>query len=141
MKQVNILLFILVLNSLLENAKMLHNTNNSFKAYKLETNIDNPKILLPKYGKEFFKPIRINYVLVTNQILNNYKTGISNEIFILFKKLVIDPVDSFFKKTIKVFPLSNFPQNLNFSRLNPNKTSFDFNVGKFVQGYVKIYVI
>jgi len=140
MKQTSIILIILILNSLIENAEMLIKKNKSFKAYTFETKVDDPNILLPKYGgQKFFKPIRINYILVTHQIVPNYKRGISNESFLLFKRLIIDPVDLFIKKTIKVFPLSNFPQNLNFAKPSLN-TFLNFNVGKYVQGYVIIII-
>lgn len=140
MKQtsISLLLSLFVINTFLEKAKMFYNNNKSFKAYMHDSKLNNVNILLPKYGQNYFTEIRINYVHVTDQIIPNYKTGISNETFLLFKELIIDSVDSFLKKTMKVFPLSNFPQNLIFSRPNEDKTFWNFNIGKYVQGYVSL---
>jgi len=135
MKQTCIIVLFLVIITILENYVLLKNKNKVLKVYKHVTNSD-PKKLLPKYGFKYFKPIRINYVHTTDKVVTNYKSEYTNEEFLFFKKLILEPVDNFFKKSLKLFPLSNFPKNLIFTRNNDKGVSMDFDVGKHVQDYV-----
>ncbi len=117
-------------------------TNNKikFQVYNHIANIE-LKTLLPKYGYGYFRPIRINYVHITDKVIPNFLSEYSDEKFAIFKKLIIDPVDTFFKNSIKLYPLYDFPEKMIYSRIGENGNMVNFDIGKFIRGYVLISFI
>ncbi len=127
MKQ-SILLILALLITYLTISFALNNRSRFEKKKKSTIN----RNLYPKYGYQFFKPIRINYVLLDSSIVPRFQCPWDQNKFQAFKSLIIDPVDKFFQKSIKVYPLNEAP------KLAKGKLNFEFG-GPFSVDYTNYF--
>lgn len=137
MKHYSICVFLMIVIYMFH-LEMTRTVSRKSQIYDLILSQSEIMYILPKNGASTFQPIRINYVHVTNEIIPNYKSGLNGEEFKIFKKLIIDPVDNFFRKSLKLYPNNKFPISYRYQILNQLNLLIDVDIGKYLQGYVRL---
>lgn len=113
------------------------NSNSLIKRRKRDLD----KNTLPSVGGEKFQPIKINYVLVDSKLeVKKQPSMVNEEQYNEFKTKVIDPVDKYLQKAIKVyhFQINTKGQKCFSNTKDSNGKTYGFNV--VMDDYLKDYV-
>lgn len=127
---------------------LLSNVNTTYGKYFLQ------RVKLTKFkidpntvtvsGAKFFKPMRVNYVLVDEKLeVNKTPTLISKEDYDHYFKTVIKPVDDYIKYLISVYQTdikSNGKCYSDSQDKNGKKYRFEVNMDDYLKDYVS-YII